>query len=251
MISFSQLKHHYDRRFLSAGDHGIVINMDDLQTDQATQAARALADAISKVIAQDNIQGIEDMIPGLTNLLVQYNPLVTSAAILIEKITPLLATLTYDEGAGRLIHIPCCYGGEFGPDLPEVATTLNMSTDEVIKRHQSNILDVAIMGFLPGLAYMKGVDQALYLPRRKTPRAHVPALSLGIAMDQTVVYPLPSPGGWNLIGRVPIALFDAQKSDPILLRSGDRVRFYSIDINEYNKISSDYKSGQFSVEISA
>ena len=84
MISFSQLKHHYDRRFLSAGDHGIVINMDDLPTDQATQAARALAHAISKVIAQDNIQGIEDMIPGLTNLLVQYNPLVTSAATLIE-----------------------------------------------------------------------------------------------------------------------------------------------------------------------
>lgn len=249
MISFAPLKQPYDRRFLSAGDHGIVINMDDLPTDHATKAARALAHAIRKIIADDNIKGIEDMIPGLTNLLVQYNPLVTSAATLIEEITPLLATLTNDEGAGRLIHIPCCYGGEFGPDLLEVAITLNMSTDEVVKRHQSNILDVAIMGFLPGLAYMKGVDEALYLPRRKTPRAHVPALSLGIAMDQTVVYPLPSPGGWNLIGRVPIPLFDAQKSDPILLRAGDRVSFYHIDNNEYNKIASDYRSGHFKVEI--
>ena len=105
------------------------------------------------------------------------------------------------------------------------------------------------MGFLPGLAYMKGVDEALYLPRRKTPRARVPALTLGIAMDQTVVYPMPSPGGWNLIGRIPIALFDPRKDDPILLRSGDKINFYPIDINEYHKIYKAYHDGQFLVEI--
>lgn len=257
MLTFEQLQHSYGRRFLSAGDHGLVINMDDLSPNDATKAARALAKSINaerdnslfEETKNQTLIGIEDIIPGLTNVLVQYNPLLTTTAELKQLIQPMLATLYHDDGESRHVRIPCCYGGECGPDLDDVARELNLQTDEVVSRHQANTLEVAIMGFLPGLAYMKGVDSSLYLPRRKTPRAHVPALSLGIAMDQTVVYPLTSPGGWNLIGRVPIELFDTRKSDPVLLRPGDKVTFYSIDINEYIKILSDYESGQYVVEI--
>lgn len=249
MLIFEQLQQDYDRRFLSAGDHGLVINMDDLTADHATKAARALAYVIKASMDNQTIIGVEDIIPGLTNLLVQYDPLITTAATLKQKIKPMLADLSDDAGSVRHIYMPCCYGGDFGPDLDDMSKTLGLTTDEIISRHQANTLEVAIMGFLPGLAYMKGVDQTLYLPRRKTPRAHVPALSVGIAMDQTVIYPLPSPGGWNLIGRVPVELFDANKSDPVLLRSGDRITFYSIDIKKYNQIKSDYKSGHFAIEI--
>jgi KipI family sensor histidine kinase inhibitor len=250
MFIFQQLQQDYDRRFLSAGGHGLVINMDDLPADHATKAARALAHVIKAAMAEQGLCGIEDIIPGLTNLLVQYNPLVTTAANLKQSIRPMLAELSDDVGAVRHIRMPCCYGGEFGPDLDEMANTLGMSADAIIAKHHANTLEVAIMGFLPGLAYMKGVDEALYLPRRKTPRARVPALSVAIAMDQTVIYPLPSPGGWHIIGRIPVELFDANKDEPVLLKSGDKITFYPIDNNEYNEIKSDYKLGRFLIEIS-
>ena len=246
------------KRFLPAGGHGLVVNFDDTQlrpgesknnTDLATRKARALAGLIQEAAKDGKLSGIVDLIPGLTNLLVQYDPLQTSAKHVQATITPWLNHLSEDSGNSRHIRIPCCYGGEFGPDLESIAVQLNLTPDEIIARHAASSLEVAIMGFLPGLAYMKGVDETLYLPRRKTPRALVPALTLGIAMDQTVVYPMPSPGGWNLIGRIPIALFDPKKDNPVLLRSGDNISFYQIDINEYNDIYEAYHSGWFSVEI--
>ena len=247
------------KRFLPAGGHGLVVNFDDTQlrpgeskgnTDLATRKARALAGLIQEAAKDGKLSGIVDLIPGLTNLLVQYDPLLITAKHLQTTITPWLDHLSEDSGKSRHIRIPCCYGGEFGPDLEGIADQLNLSADEIVERHVASSLEVAIMGFLPGLAYMKGVDEALYLPRRKTPRAMVPALTLGIAMDQTVVYPMPSPGGWNLIGRIPIALFDPGKDNPVLLRSGDKIKFYKIDIKEYNDIYKSYHEGQFVVEIS-
>ena len=244
-------------RFLPAGGHGLVVSFDNTSTKAGalkanmdhTRKARALAGLIRQAGVDGKLSGIVDLIPGLTNLLVQYDPLHISAKTLQEIITPWLDHLTEDSGKSRHIRIPCCYGGELGPDLDSIADQLKLSPDEIVARHVASTLEVAIMGFLPGLAYMKGVDEALYLPRRKTPRARVPALTLGIAMDQTVVYPMPSPGGWNLIGRIPIALFDPNKDDPILLRSGDKINFYPIDINEYHKIYKAYHDGQFLVEI--
>ena len=246
------------RRFLPAGGHGLVVSFDDALSntgtlrdnrDPATRKARALARRIQQAAKDGTLTGIVDLIPGLTNLLVQYDPLQTSAKHVQATITPWLNHLSEDSGNSRHIRIPCCYGGEFGPDLESIAVQLNLTPDEIVARHVASSLEVAIMGFLPGLAYMKGVDETLYLPRRKTPRALVPALTLGIAMDQTVVYPMPSPGGWNLIGRIPIALFDPKKDNPVLLRPGDNISFYQIDINEYNEIYEAYHSGRFSVEI--
>ena len=218
--------------------------------DIATRKARALAERIRQAAEDGRLSGIVDLIPGLTNLLVQYDPLLVSYQQLQDAIAPWLNDLSQEKGRSRHIRIPCCYGGEFGPDLDMIAGQLNLDPDEIIARHVASTLEVAIMGFLPGLAYMKGVDDTLYLPRRKTPRPRVPALTLGIAMDQTVVYPMPSPGGWNLIGRIPIELFDPRKDNPVLLRPGDKISFYPIDINQYNEIYKAYHADQFTVEIS-
>ena len=234
------------RRFLPAGGHGLVVNFaDGGDKPTPTQRARALA----RRIEAESLIGIVDLIPGLTNLLVQYDPLKLRGAELEARITPWLEDLDTRGQAARRLRIPCCYDAEFALDLAEIAKTLRLDAEEIIARHIGAELEVAIMGFLPGLGYMKGVDASLHLPRRATPRAKVPARTLGIAMDQSVIYPLTSPGGWNLIGRVPMAIFDMNKADPVLLRTGDKISFYRIDKKEYDEIRSAYQAGAFQVEI--
>ncbi len=117
------------------------------------------------------------------------------------------------------------YGGEAGPDLEQVAGQCNMDEEQVIELHCTTELEIGIMGFLPGLAYMTGLHPSLHLPRRAEPRTHVRGGSVAIAMDQTVIYPLDSPGGWNLIGLMPIPLFDARRAEPVLLTAGERCVF--------------------------
>jgi len=173
----------------------------------------------------------------MANLLIQYDPLKVTAAQLTDVVDQFVSDLRIDSvPKGRLWRLPVLYGGESGPDLEDVAEKTGLSTDEVIERHSANILTVAIMGFMPGLGYMKGVDPLLYLPRRSRPREHVPALSVGIAMDQTVIYPLASPGGWNLIGRVPVRLFDPAREDPVLFRPGDQVAFEPVDVTTFKSL---------------
>jgi len=223
-------------RYLPAGDSGVIVNFADHDRDEATLLARGLAETMRD--ANDPmLVGVRDYIPGMANLLIQYDPLRITAAELIALIEPRVSALKIDAiPKGRLWRLPVLYGGEAGPDLDEVAERTGMSTDEVIARHAANILTVAIMGFMPGLGYMKGVDPALYLPRRSRPREHVPALTVGIAMDQTVIYPLASPGGWNLIGRVPVRLFDPAREDPVLFRPGDRVAFEPVDETTFSNL---------------
>ena len=140
--------------------------------------------------------------------------------------------------------MPVLYGGEGGPDLEDVAEKTGFPPEEVISRHLSRQLTVAIMGFMPGLGYLKGIDPALTLPRRSSPRKRVPALTLGIAMDQSVIYPLTSPGGWNLIGKVPVRIFEPRRDDPILFRPGDRVSFRRVDDAEFTDLNQRAEAGE-------
>ncbi|XDZ66799.1 5-oxoprolinase subunit PxpB [Alphaproteobacteria bacterium LSUCC0684] len=235
---------HPFKRYLAAGDSGVIVNFADHDQNEATLLARGLADTMR---AEDDplLAGVRDYIPGMANLLIQYDPLRITAAELISLVAPRLSALKIDAiPEGRLWRLPVLYGGEAGPDLNEVAAKTGLSTDEVITRHSANILTVAIMGFMPGLGYMKGVDPALYLPRRPRPRQHVPALTVGIAMDQTVIYPLASPGGWNLIGRVPVRLFDPVREDPVLFRPGDRVAFEPVDETMFRELWQKAEAGE-------
>jgi KipI family sensor histidine kinase inhibitor len=153
---------------------------------------------------------------------------------MIDKRLPQLKA--EESHAGRHWRIPVLYGGEAGPDIEDVANSTGLAADDVIERHLKSRLSVIIIGFLPGLAYLKGVDAKLYLPRKTSPRQHVPERSVGIAMDQTVIYPLPSPGGWNLIGRTPVRPFSSLREAPVLFNPGDTVSFTAIDGAEYARL---------------
>lgn len=217
-------------QILPDSDQGVIIDFSAFDADDAILFSRLLGQRLR----DHGIKGMVDAIPGMNNLLICYDSIITSHNAISEQALNHANGLDADDQAtSRLWRLPVCYGGEYGPDLEDVAVQKDLQPEDVITRHTANELTVAIMGFLPGLAYMKGVDQSLYLPRRSSPRQHVPAFSLGIAMDQTVIYPLASPGGWNLIGRVPFRPFDANRDDPVLFRAGDRVQFYAVDQAEF------------------
>jgi KipI family sensor histidine kinase inhibitor len=169
---------------------------------------------------------VVDVVPGMNNLTIVFDPLATSA----EALAPLLgdAWLTAAEAdtVGRDIEIPVEYGGDAGPDLAAVAAHTGLSADEVVERHAAGEYIVFFVGFKPGFAYLGGLDATLHTPRRAVPRLEVPAGSVGIGGAQTGIYPSSAPGGWQLIGRTPRVLFDPAVQPPTtLLLPGDRVRF--------------------------
>ena len=155
-----------------------------------------------------------EVVPGMNNLTIMFDPL--EAAWDATGDAP---------SAGREVEIPVQYGGESGPDLQAVASHTGLSAKEVVARHAAGEYVVFFLGFQPGFAYMGGLEKALHTPRRSSPRVEVPAGSVGIGGEQTGIYPATSPGGWQLIGRTSVPLFDPARSPPTLLQPGDRVRF--------------------------
>ena len=136
----------------------------------------------------------------------------------------------------RVVEVPVCYGGDFGPDLAEVAVACDLTPDDVIARHAPSPHVVHMLGFAPGFPYMGGLDARLTVPRRATPRTAVPAGSVAIARDQSAIYPFEAPGGWNLIGRTPLRLFRPTTQPPCLLEPGDEVRFVPISSVQYHRL---------------
>ncbi len=154
---------------------------------------------------------------------------------LIER----LEILTKQEQAtGNLVEVPVCYDEEFGWDLSEIAKVKKLTTTEILEIHCSSIYRVYLLGFLPGFPYMGGLHEKLEMPRRAQPRQRLEAGSVGIAGKQTGIYPLASPGGWQIIGRTPLQLFNANNKTPTLFAAGDRVRFFPIDKHEYKSYQS-------------
>jgi inhibitor of KinA len=145
----------------------------------------------------------------------------------------------------RLLEIPVCYGGEFGPDLEFVAEHNGLTVEEVIRIHTQAEYRVYMIGFVPGFPYLGGMSKSIAAPRKPTPRLAVPAGSVGIAGLQTGIYPIATPGGWQLIGRTPLPLFQPHADPPALLQSGDRIRFFPIDEAEFQKQAGGKGCGQF------
>ena len=172
-------------------------------------------------------RGVRDIAPGYSTLGIHFDPLQTDLAALEQAIASEFAALAaLDEVAARdPIEIPVEYGGAHGPDLDAVAAHAGCSVAEVITRHSERLYRVYMLGFVPGFAYMGRVDPSIAAPRHRVPRERVPAGSVGIAGLQTGVYPVESPGGWQLIGRTPTVMFDADRAQPSLLKAGDLVRF--------------------------
>ncbi|RLF75230.1 allophanate hydrolase, partial [Thermococci archaeon] len=176
-----------------------------------------------------------EVVPTYTSIYVYYDPLKIGYSEVVEAVKPFLNAEPKKEKA-RIIEIPTAYGGEFGPDIEFVAEYNGLSVDDVIEIHSKPLYRVYMLGFTPGFAYLGGMDERIATPRLEKPRLKVPAGSVGIAGKQTGIYPLESPGGWRLIGRTPLKLFDANREPPTLLQPGDYIKFVPISEEEFWEI---------------
>lgn len=172
--------------------------------------------------------GVAALTPGMNNLTIGFDPLRIDPATLEAAVRAAWAEPAQARALGRLVEIPVHYGGEAGPDLADVAAHCGLSPAEVVRRHTAAEYVVYFIGFQPGFAYLGGLDDALHTPRRAEPRTAVPAGSVGIGGAQTGIYPLATPGGWQLIGHTALPLFDPAAEPPTLLAPGDRVRFVAL-----------------------
>ena len=222
-------------RFFQAGDSAIVVEFEE-RIDLVTNArCVAIADALRAV----NLPGIRDVVPAYRAVTVYFDPLRTDYGRLVAGLKQTTSDLPSAVAPpGRTHRVPVCYELEFGLDLTEVAAFARLSTDETIARHSTPEYRVFMVGFIPGFAYLGTVDERIAVPRRSVPRTRVPAGSVAIAARQTGVYPMDSPGGWQVIGRTPLRLFDPSRSRPSLFQAGDAVQFVPISRHEWDRSAS-------------
>lgn len=209
-------------------------------------AANLIARAFAEKIAGASLPFVYDIVPAMTTVGVHYTPQhvplggpdVLPHRVVTDQLGKLLAdALPGKRAVPRVIEIPVCYGGEHGPDLDAVASLCGLSTSDVVRLHTASLADVMLIGFAPGLPYIGTLDGQLAVPRRATPRTAVAPGSIGLANRQSVIYPATLPGGWNLIGKTPLQMFDPSRADPCLLRPGDQVRFMSITSSQFDALN--------------
>jgi len=220
-------------RIVSAGDAALVVEFENRIDPVVSARGAALADALNA----ERIAGVRDVVPTYRSVAVYFDPLRTDQTALASALGRLaLQTAAAQVRERKQIQIPVCYGGAHGPDLSKVAAFAGLSEADVIDIHTSVAYRVLMLGFTPGFAYMGLVDSRIAAPRLDTPRARVPRGSVGIAKEQTGIYPGETPGGWQLIGRTPVRPFDMSRADPFLLHAGDEVRFAPISFEEYDDL---------------
>ena len=218
---------------LPCGESALTVQLGSTITESVADAVRAFASGLEAA----GLPGIRELVPTYCTVMVHYDPAVWSFGALSQRLTALADGLAV-AGAGEsdLVEIPVLYGGEAGPDLEFVAGHNGLTPEEVIRRHAEPAYLVYMLGFTPGFPYLGGMDESIAAPRLKTPRVRIPAGSVGIAGSQTGVYPIDSPGGWQLIGRTPLRLFEMDGENKFLLKAGQRVRFVPIDEAEYRRL---------------
>ena len=218
---------------LPCGECALTVQLGYAITEPVADAVRAFAAGLEGA----NLPGIRELVPTYCTVMVHYDPVVWGFEPLAERLTALAEGLeAAAAGDTDLVEIPVLYGGEAGPDLSFVAEHNGLTPEEVIRRHAAPAYLVYMLGFTPGFPYLGGMDESIAAPRLKTPRVRIPAGSVGIAGSQTGVYPIDSPGGWQLIGRTPLRLFDMDGESKFLLKAGQRVRFVPIDEAEFRRL---------------
>lgn len=220
-------------RLSPLGDSAVVLASDDDLNDAVLARMRSLAGEI----ARHPPPGVIDVLPAFGSVAVYYDIAqagdYASLCARLKTIAASVETAKAGSEEPRWVEIPVCYGGEYGPDLDVVAARAGIPAEKVVDLHTGADYRVHAIGFVPGFAYLGGLPEKLATPRRDTPRAGVPAGTVGIGGSQTGVYPVSTPGGWNLIGRTPLRLFDPAARDPAVLRAGDRLRFRAISAGEF------------------
>jgi len=219
------------------GDHAITIQFEPVISEVINENVMQLREAIEKSIEAEHIKEILTTVPSYAALMVQYNPLILSYDALVSHVASACEQIVDEKKhTVTVTHIPVCYGGDYGPDLLAVAALHHMSTDEVVKRHTKETYRIYMLGFTPGFPYLGGLDEAIKTPRLATPRTKIPAGSVGIAGGQTGIYPVASPGGWQIIGQTPVKLFDPDVKEAFLLKAGHYLVFEAIDAEQFESI---------------
>ncbi len=220
--------------FRLVGDRGFLVEYGEAIAPEINRKVRAMALALER----EQVPGVREIIPTYRSLLILYDPPAADP----ERLGPVLTGLEKDldkieiPPPGRVV-IPVCYGGELGPDIEFVASHTGMSVEELIAAHSAPEYPIYMIGFTPGFPFLGGLPERLTTPRLETPRTKVPAGSVGIANNQTGMYPVDSPGGWQLIGRTPFKLFDPERAEPFLYRAGDLIKFEPITREEFDRLA--------------
>lgn len=227
-------------RYLPFGDCALLIEFGDTISLEINRKVIAL----NETIAHAKILGTKETVPTYRSLLIRYNPLETTYDQLVFQVRDLEQKLEVPNPqgvAGKAVTIPVVYGGEYGPDLNFVAQYHGLTKVQVVKLHSDRAYRVYMLGFVAGFPYLGEVAEEISTPRLETPRLKVLAGSVGIAEKQTGIYPCDAPGGWRIIGRTPLKLFNAHRQPPAFLKPGEIVKFKPISEDEYGVFSEDSK----------
>ena len=229
----------YDKpRFLLAGDRGLLVEFGTSIDPEINQKVRQIFLSLENT----PIDGVTEIIPTYRSILIFYDPFRSDPERLKKEILDRENKLgSWEIPPTETIEIQVAYGNDFGPDLEFVAQHNNLTPEEVIQIHTSGTYLIYMLGFTPGYPFLGGLSEKIFTPRLENPRLVVPAGSVAIANNQTGIYPIDSPGGWQLIGRTPIKLYDPTGSRPILLKAGNYVSFKRISREEFHEIASRYK----------
>lgn len=235
-------------RILLTGDTSLSVEFGNEISESINHDIRAYRIALEKA----DIPGIVETVPTYRSLMVHYDPAVIRYGALRERLEQLLGEMGEIKiPPSPVLEIPVLYGGEMGPDLPFVAENAGMSEEEVITIHSGTEYLIYMLGFTPGFTYLGGMSEKIATPRLKQPRVKIPAGSVGIAGTQTGVYPIDSPGGWQLIGRTPVKMYDPDREVPILPEAGQYIKFFPVTQEEYDRILSEVEAGTYTVKTHA
>ncbi len=224
--------------FRIAGDRGLLVEYGDEIDPDINNKVRSMAIVMEK----ESPKGALETIPTYRSLLIIYDPDITNPTKLKKEILALEERLSQIKiPPPDTVEIPVCYGGEFGPDIQFVAEHNSITADDVVRIHSGADYQIYMIGFTPGFPFLGGLPKELHTPRLETPRSFVPERSVGIANNQTGIYPLASPGGWQLIGKTPLKLFAPEHSNPFIYKVGDRIKFKPISTEDYYRLAGEVK----------
>lgn len=224
-------------RFLTAGDRALLVQygkeINEINNDCVSQLAAWLE--------EQSVEGIQELVPTYCSLMVCYDPSVITYHKLVQRLKGFKPQdLGNAKGEKRIWEIPCVYDGE---DLASMEELCQLSKEEIIELHSGRDYRIYMLGFLPGFVYLGGLDERIHAPRLDSPRTAIPAGSVAIGGGQTGIYPIASPGGWRLLGRTPLKLYDPERSEPILCKAGEYIRFVPITAERFAEIEQELQLG--------